>query len=135
MKRKATPTASLTATACPCGGGDYATCCGPFHAGERLPETAEALMRSRYSAYVMQRTDYLLDTWDPASCPAELDDAASPQWLGLKIVAHTPIDASRAEVEFVARYKINGRAYRLHERSRFTRMDGKWRYVDGDILE
>lgn len=120
---------------CPCGGPTLATCCGPYLAGTQVPARADLLMRSRYTAYVLGDTAYLRATWDPATCPATLDDAQPPQWLGLKVVSYTQNDETHAEVEFVARYKINGRAYRLHERSRFVRTDGRWRYVDGDMLE
>jgi SEC-C motif-containing protein len=97
-------------------------------------------MRSRYSAYVLGATDYLRATWDARTCPADLDaDPAAPdapRWLGLAIKRHTPVDASHAQVEFVARYKVGGRAYRLHETSRFERDErGFWRYVDGEVSE
>mgnify|MGYP002260599963 CR=1 FL=1 len=94
-------------------------------------------MRSRYSAFVLGREDYLLATWHPDSRPAALDLDASPrpQWLGLAVKAHAQQDATHATVEFVARYKLNGRAFRLHEISRFERVDGHWLYVDGEIRE
>jgi SEC-C motif-containing protein len=123
--------------ACPCGSGrSYEACCGRYHAGEPAPD-AEALMRSRYSAYVRQLEAYLLDTWHPVTRPSalDLDAAPRPQWLGLAIKAHTPLDATHASVEFVARYKLNGRAFKLHETSRFERSDGRWLYVDGEIHE
>jgi len=97
-------------------------------------------MRSRYSAYVLGETAYLRATWADETCPADLDvnpDAAdAPRWLGLTIKRFTPIDETHAEVEFVARYKVGGRAHRLHETSRFLRGDDlRWRYVDGDVSE
>ncbi len=94
-------------------------------------------MRSRYSAYVLGLEEYLRATWHPATCPATLalDAVPRPQWLGLVVKAHTPLDATHAMVEFVARYKLNGRAFSLHEISRFERVDGRWLYVDGDIRE
>jgi SEC-C motif-containing protein len=58
-----------------------------------------------------------------------------PQWLGLTLKSHTLQDNDHATVEFVARYKLNGRAFRLHELSRFVRVDGRWLYVDGDSRE
>jgi len=122
---------------CPCGSGrGYAACCGRYHAGEAAPD-AEALMRSRYSAFVLGLEDYLRATWHPATRPAALDLNAPPrpQWLGLTVASHTPVDATHATVEFVARYKLNGRAHRLHEVSRFERVDGRWLYVDGEIAE
>jgi len=123
--------------ACPCGSGRVmAVCCGRYHAGEPAPD-AESLMRSRYSAYVLGLQDYLLVTWHPATRPAtlELDASPRPQWLGLTVKAHAPLDATHATVEFVARYKLNGRAFRLQETSRFERVDGRWLYVDGEIRE
>lgn len=122
---------------CPCGSGlDYAACCGRFHAGEAAPDAA-SLMRSRYSAYVLGLEDYLLATWHPGTRPPALDLAAPPrpQWRGLMLKRHEPVDAERARVEFVARYKINGRAHRMQECSRFARVDGRWYYVDGDVSE
>lgn len=94
-------------------------------------------MRSRYSAFVLGLEDYLLATWHPNTCPAgvELDTPPRPQWLGLAIKAHTLLDDKHATVEFVARYKINGRAFKLHETSRFERVAGRWLYVEGDIHE
>ena len=95
-------------------------------------------MRSRYSAYVLSETGYLRTTWAPHTCPTDLDASEASnttRWLGLQIRRFTPLDATHAEVEFVARYKIGGRAHRLHELSRFVRDDSGWRYVDGDIRE
>jgi len=120
---------------CPCGSGQrYAACCGPLHAGERPAASAEALMRSRYSAYVLKLADYLLATWHPSTRPSELDLAADDsKWLGLDVKRHEVQDDDRAMVEFVARYRIAGRGHRLHELSRFVREDGRWFYVDGDL--
>ncbi len=121
---------------CPCGSGKpYETCCGPYHAGEALPETAEQLMRSRYSAFVRGDSAYLLATWHSSSRPASLDLDARVKWLGLKVHATTaggPGDES-GTVSFVARHKIGGRAFRLEETSRFVREAGRWVYVDGDV--
>ena len=118
---------------CPCGGKDYATCCGRFHGGIPAPD-AESLMRSRYSAYVLKLEGYLLETWHPSTRPAALDLAAdNAKWLGLEVKQFIPESAERATVEFVARYKIGGRAHRLHETSRFVREDGRWFYLDGEF--
>ncbi|MDO9386967.1 MAG: YchJ family metal-binding protein [Thiobacillus sp.] len=127
----------MSGAACPCGSGRVLeACCGRFHAGVPAPD-AEALMRSRYSAYVLGLEDYLLATWHPDTRPAalDLDVPPRPQWLGLAVKAHVPLDASHATVEFVARYKRNGRAFKLHETSRFEQVDGRWLYVGGDIRE
>ena len=119
---------------CPCGHSlPYAACCGRWHAGEAAPD-AEALMRSRYSAYVRGLPDYLLATWHASTRPATMEPVEPGlKWLGLQVKRHTPIDATHAEVEFVARSKLGGRAHRLHETSRFVREDGRWYYVDGDF--
>lgn len=90
-------------------------------------------MRSRYVAYVRGRVDYLLRTWHPTTQPTPLDLADEPgRWLGLKVVR---VEAGGPEetmgiVEFVARYKVNGRVHRLHEISRFVREAGQWWYRD-----
>jgi SEC-C motif-containing protein len=125
-----------TAPPCPCGSGaSFDRCCGPYLDCAAPAPTAEALMRSRYSAYVRLREDYLLATWHASTRPAELGLAgeAPTKWLGLDVRRHEQQDAEHAIVEFVARYKINGRAHRLQETSRFVREDGRWFYVDGTI--
>lgn len=112
----------------------YAHCCGRYlPAFETTPAPdAEALMRSRYSAFVLERADYLLATWHPSRRPAELTLEPGVKWLGLEVKQHQVIDADHAEVEFVARQRDrSGRAVRLHERSRFVREGGRWYYVDG----
>lgn len=105
-----------------------------------LPATAEQLMRSRYTAYTLRNADYLLATWHPRTRPASIDFDDTPHWLGLQIKHRgNPQAESRDEVEFIARYKIGGRAHRLHESSRFERAPdlehGRWLYVDGDLFE
>lgn len=132
MKRAA----KAAVAACPCGGSarSYAQCCGPLHGGLAAPD-AETLMRSRYSAYVLRRADYLLATWHASTRPARLDLADdATTWLGLRVLRHEAEGPDRAIVEFVARYRVGGTsAQRLHEISRFRREDGRWFYVDGDF--
>jgi SEC-C motif-containing protein len=129
--------------ACPCGRAgarnkplDYAACCGRYlddWDGQPAPD-AESLMRSRYTAFVRERADYLRATWHASARPAQLDFDAGTRWLGLEIKGRWTQDAEHAEVEFVARQRdASGRAHRLHERSRFVREAGRWYYVDGDI--
>ncbi len=119
---------------CPCGQGqDYSVCCAPLHRGNAWAGTPEQLMRSRYSAYVLGLTEYLRDSWAPETCPPDLAPDPQCKWLGLDIRAHALSDADHGTVEFVARYKINGRAFRLHETSRFERRDGRWLYLDGQF--
>jgi SEC-C motif domain protein len=125
---------------CPCGGVAYEQCCGRFIGGGDVAQTAEQLMRSRYTAYTRRNDAYLKATWHADTRP---DQAVAPEddtrWLGLEVRRHVPgIDAAAvdtATVEFVARYKIGGRAHRLHEVSRFVREDGKWYYVNGSFPE
>lgn len=122
---------------CPCGlPRRYTDCCGRWHDGPlhlQAPD-AEALMRSRYAAFVLDRRDYLLDTWHPSTRPPSLDDPPPGlRWLGLDVRRHVAIDADHATVEFVARSKLGGRASRLHETSRFVREGGRWTYVDGEL--
>ena len=91
-------------------------------------------MRSRYSAFVLDELDYLLDTWHPNTRPSQL--APNPpglKWLGLQIKRHVPADETHAVVEFVARSRLHGRANRLHETSRFERLNGIWYYLDGEF--
>jgi len=131
----------MAAQPCPCGRVDtkkraaaYADCCGRFvdHFNDAPAPDAEHLMRSRYSAFVLERADYLLATWHSSTRPASLDFDAGAKWLGLEVREHKHTGADAAEVEFVARYRLDGRAVRLHERSRFVREDGRWLYVDGE---
>lgn len=122
---------------CDCGSTRrYEDCCGRFHAGPlhlQAPD-AEALMRSRYSAYVRNLIDYLLATWHPSTRPAAIEpNPPGLRWLGLDVKKHEVQDADHATVEFVARSKLGGRAHRLQEKSRFVREDGRWFYVDGDL--
>jgi SEC-C motif-containing protein len=121
---------------CPCGSNQkYSDCCGRYLDGGETARTAEALMRSRYCAYVQEREKYLLATWHPSTRPSALSLAEDKpaKWIGLDVKRHEQQDAEHAIVEFVARYKVNGRAHRLHEVSRFVRESGRWFYVDGDV--
>lgn len=122
---------------CPCNQGlAYAACCGRYHAGPlqlQAPD-APALMRSRYSAYVLGLNDYLLATWHPSTRPASLPPPeAGLRWLGLQLLHQQATGADDAVVEFVARSKLGGRAHRLHEASRFVREAGRWVYLDGNL--
>ncbi len=129
--------AKLTAL-CPCGSNrNLADCCGRYLDGHEIPPSAEALMRSRYTAFTLNREDYLLATWHPTTCPEALGlkEEVANKWIGLEIKRSELADAGNAIVEFVARYKVNGRAHRLHEVSRFVREEGRWFYVDGDLFD
>ena len=125
----------MTSPTCPCRAGStparpYADCCGRWHAGAPAPD-AEALMRARYSAYVLDRTDWLLATWHPTTRPATLEpNPPGLRWLGLDVRRHLQDDPDHARVEFVARHKLAGRAQRIQEFSRFVREHGTWLYLD-----
>lgn len=121
---------------CSCGSSKlYADCCGRYVEGGEAAPTAEVLMRSRYTAYTLRREDYLQATWHPSTRPVQLGlaEEVPTKWLGLEVKRHERQDAEHAIVEFVARYKVNGRAHRLHEAGRFVREAGRWFYVDGDV--
>lgn len=133
---------SLSAAApCPCGRTDpkgkalaFGACCARYiaHSGDVPAPDAESLMRSRYTAFVLEDAAYLLATWHASQRPASLDFDMGAKWLGLAVKRAGMTGDHTAEVEFVARYRVAGRAVRLHERSRFVREDGRWYYVDGD---
>ena len=116
----------------------YADCCGRWleaAPGTAQPPDAESLMRSRYSAFVLERESWLLQSWVASHRPESIAFDPATRWLGLDVRAHRQTSAATAEVEFVARQKpANGPAVRLHERSRFVREAGRWLYVDGDAL-
>jgi SEC-C motif-containing protein len=117
---------------CPCESGKpYQTCCEPYHSGISAP-TAEALMRSRYTAYTLSLEAYLLQTWHPDTRPAELnlDEDQSMQWIGLQI-KQVKTSGDKASVNFVARYKVNGKAHKLCELSQFVRIGNIWLYLSG----
>lgn len=119
---------------CPCGTGkSYGGCCGLYHGGMPAP-TAEALMRSRYAAFVKRIEPYLFETWHGRTRPSDirlLRHDPPPKWLGLE-VRQCKTDGDSATVEFVARYRNGGGpATRMHETSRFVREGGRWYYLDG----
>ncbi|MDD5298307.1 MAG: YchJ family metal-binding protein [Rhodocyclaceae bacterium] len=120
---------------CPCGSGKaLPACCGPYLAGLAAPD-AERLMRSRYTAYARGDEPYLLATWHSSTRPGSLDLNREPKakWIGLEVKRHEQTDESHAVVEFVARYRVGGRAQRLSEVSRFVKEDGRWYYVEGKV--
>lgn len=121
---------------CPCGSEhEYQQCCGPYIDGVLLPPTAEALIRSRYSAYTQQNDDYLLRTWHPDTRP--VDEAPSDDdntvWTGLKVLRTEAgkADDRQGMVEFIATCEVKGATSQLHEISQFVFEDGQWFYVDG----
>jgi SEC-C motif-containing protein len=132
---------------CPCGGPDLERCCGPCLRGAAVPEKAEQLMRSRYTAYTQRNEAYLLQTWHHSTRPTEplFAENEKLQWLGLEVKSALRLRQRKADpnedfVEFVARFRVEGRGQRLHEVSRFLRepdADGtlRWYYVDGSFPE
>ena len=120
---------------CPCESGlVYAGCCRELHSGRVLAHSALQLMRSRYSAFTLGNADYLVKSWHPDTRPASVTIDESQRWIGLKIktVSHRGTGEDEGSVEFVARYKVQGKAYRVQENSRFRRLDGQWYYLDGE---
>ena len=122
---------------CPCLSGlPYDVCCGRLHAGSAVAQTAEQLMRSRYSAFVVGDVPYLLRTWHPATRPGSIELDPDQRWTGLAVLATEaggPEDA-KGVVEFRASYAVRGEPGALHEISRFFRVDGAWVYVRGRQL-
>ena len=120
--------------ACPCASGrTFADCCGRYIDTAIPAPDAEALMRSRYTAYTLRNEAYLLATWHRSTRPSALPLTANQKWLGLEVRAHA-IDANdpdRATVEFVARSRVGGLGIRQHELSTFLREAGRWFYLSG----
>lgn len=127
---------------CPCGRVSargravvYGQCCGLWIEGGEPAPDAERLMRSRYTAFALEREAYLLATWHASKRPSRVRFDAGVKWLGLEVREHLVQDPDHAEVEFVARQKpASEPAVRLHERSRFVREGGQWFYLDGQHL-
>lgn len=115
----------------------FEQCCGQYLIYPDSPPApdAESLMRSRYSAFVLEREAYLLGTWDVRHRPEKIEFDHEVKWLGLTVKSYKMIDADHAQVEFVARSRLHGLASRLHEISRFERRNGRWYYVDGSLIE
>jgi len=118
------------ASACPCGGGRYADCCAPYLRRESWPATAEALMRSRYTAFGLVDSEYLLRTWHPRTRPEslQLDDR---RWHGLEItqVVDGTEDDQMGIVGFTAHWSSGSERGTLTERSAFVRRGGHWFYL------
>jgi SEC-C motif domain protein len=110
-----------------------AACCGRLHDGTATAATAEQLMRSRYSAFALGESAYLIATWHPTTRPQTLDLDRDVRWTGLDVLATTGGSLLSAEgtVDFRAHYVIEGVAGAQHENSRFVRGGGHWRYLDG----
>lgn len=127
--------------ACPCGrpgakgqGLAYASCCGRYLESDEPAPDAESLMRSRYSAFVLEREAYLLATWHASTRPDGVSFDAGVKWLGLEVRSVRALGPDLAQVEFVARHKpASGSAVRLHETSEFAREGARWLYLHGSF--
>ncbi len=128
---------------CPCGSGqDYAACCEPIITGNKAAETAEQLMRARYTAHDKVEIDFLYESIHPAfrqgfDHKGSKDWAEKSEWLGLEVVDSVAggADDMTGEVEFIARFRLNGNTRSYHERGQFERKDGQWYFTDGDIVK
>lgn len=124
-------------SSCVCGSNlSFDQCCGIFHSGGKLPATAEALMRSRFSAYAADNRDYILATWDKSSQPKKLafsDENITWQRLEIIDTKKGGVNDNKGIVEFKAYYLNNGEDFMLHEVSRFVKTNGRWFYVDGVV--
>ncbi|WP_159083232.1 YchJ family protein [Streptomyces sp. P3] len=130
----AVPIVPASGTDCPCGlSAPYEGCCGRYHAGAGAAPTAEALMRSRYSAFVRGEAGYLLRTWHPRTRPERLELDPGTRWTGLEILSVS--DGSAFHRSGTVEFRASYRGGSLHERSRFERVDGTWVYVDGEFPE
>jgi SEC-C motif domain protein len=119
-----------SAEACPCGSGlPLARCCGRFHAGAPAPNP-EALMRSRYTAFALDLTDYLLASWHPRTRPAELAADDTTRWLRLEVL-ESGEEGDEGHVRFRATFREGRRFGVLEEASCFQREAGRWFYLDG----
>ncbi|MFF1832646.1 YchJ family protein [Streptomyces sp. NPDC058231] len=137
-----TPSAGATAitqaSPCPCGlPATYADCCGRLHAGTAAAPTCEALMRSRYTAFVVQDAAYLLRTWHPDTRPPVIDFDPGMRWVRLEILDTTDGSAfhTTGTVTFRAHYTDSGRPGSLHEQSRFVRHEGGWVYATAVFVD
>jgi SEC-C motif-containing protein len=117
---------------CPCGSGlDHEECCGPVVRNERGADTAEELMRSRYTAYVLGDVDHLFRSWHPATRPDDLDSLPRLDWRGLEIL--DVVEGGPADDHGIVEFRATHAAGSLHERSRFLRRAGRWVYLDGAV--
>ena len=121
---------------CPCGSDQlYCACCQPFHLGDALASSAQILMQTRYSAYALQLNDYIQNSWHPSTrANSVATDEITVKWVGLLIKKTWTGDTdNEAFVEFEARYKVNGKAEKMAEISRFVFENGQWFYIDGVV--
>lgn len=123
---------------CPCQSTKpFSLCCEPLLIGIGTAQTAEALMRSRYTAYTLHNSDYLSQTWHPSTRPEGIDTSLIPNWLSLTVKNCHAGGAQDTEgtVEFIAIGQAQNRVVTLHEISIFLKEDGQWLYLTGNIRE
>ncbi len=122
---------------CPCGSGAvYAQCCGRYHSGAAHPETAEQLMRSRFTAFALRDEAYLLATWTGAKRPRHIDfSKVNVVWTRLEIVSTKKggVKDTKGQIQFKAYYEQKGAEYAMNELSRFRKVHGRWYYLDGAV--
>lgn len=131
------------ATTCPCGlGASVEDCCGRYITGGQSAPTAEALMRSRYTAYTLEQIDHIARTHNPSSAD-EVDEEAALKWAqeasweGLEVVSSDAggADDEHGMVEFIAKYAVEGQLFAHHEKATFDKVDGTWFYTDGEMIK
>jgi SEC-C motif-containing protein len=126
----------MSSSQCPCGQGQYASCCQPLHEQKQFAQDAAQLMRSRYSAFALQQIDYLMNTTAVGQHPfldrvAIADWSKSNQWLKLEVIQHQPkLDKTHALVEFKAHYHDGTQAQIHHEISHFVLHQQRWYFLD-----
>ncbi len=116
---------------CPCGASSsYEKCCGLIHADISNAMSAEQLMRSRYSAFVLEQEDYLLQSWHPDTRPSTIEFDPKSKWLGLKVKdSQAGLESdTEGRVAFIARCRVSGKAQRIVENSHFIKVEGIWYY-------
>lgn len=121
---------------CPCNSGDqYRQCCEPIINGDTIARTAEALMRSRYTAFVIKDVDYISKTWHPSTKPVGISPETIPEWYGLEIVNTKEGNDHdfKGIVEFKATSLTQKKIWHLHEVSHFVKEEEQWLYVNGDV--
>jgi SEC-C motif-containing protein len=129
-------------TQCQCGSGaPYSECCEPIITGARTAETAEQLMRARYSAYVLAKMDFIFESTHPEhregyDHAGTKEWAESSEWLGLEIIGTSKggTDDSVGEVEFIARFSQNGVKNEHHEAGQFKKKGGEWFFTEGTMV-
>jgi SEC-C motif-containing protein len=113
----------------------YEECCGLYHSGEKYAPTAEALMRSRFTAFAMQNQAYILETWDLTKRPSRVDFQDAIKWERLEVIEKKKGGDKDVKgiVEFKAYYLLDSDKYVVNEISRFRKEQGRWYYLDGAV--